>query len=165
MTNISIQAAEISRIAGMLAAMCDGDGQLFNDMLTGETPIDRVLARLYESMARDGEMLAGIKERAASLAERKGRIEARQAAAKRAIGMVLRAGRLAKFELPECTLSVRDGKPGLAVVDPAAVPDEFQRVSYAPDKASINEAFADAEELPNWLGVLPATDVVTCRSK
>lgn len=163
--NLLIQAAEIARMAEMLAPLCDGDEQLFADMIEAETPIDRVLARIHEQLARDGEMLAGIKERAAALAERKVRIEARIAAGKAAIGHVLRAGQLAKFELPECTYSVRDGKPGLSIVDADAVPPELCRTKIEPDKAAINAAFADVDELPNWLAREPAKDVVTARSK
>jgi hypothetical protein len=157
--------AELARIADSLEAICGDDERLFADMLTGETDIDRIILRAHEQIARDAEMLAGIKERAGALSERKARIEARQASGKAFIGKILRTVRLAKLELPEVTYSVRDGKASLKVVDPDAVPLELCRTKTEPDKTAINEAYADAKDLPNWLVRGEAADVVTARVK
>jgi hypothetical protein len=97
--------------------------------------------------------------------DRQRRIEARRDGAKALIGRVLRVGHLTKLELPEVTLSVRDGKPGLKVVDPEAVPAEFCRIKTEPDKAAINETYAQSDALPNWLVREPARDVITARTK
>jgi len=69
--------------------------------------------------------------------------------------------------LPPCkaTYSIRDGKPKLEVVNDDAVPEEYCTLIRKPVKATINEAFADAENLPNWLVREPAGDVVTARTK
>jgi hypothetical protein len=157
--------AELTRIADSLAEQCGDDERLFHDMITGETDVDHILTRAFEQIARDGEMLAGIAERQTALAERKARVTARQAAGKAFIGKVLRSVKLAKLELPEVTLSVRDGKPSLRVVDPDAVPADLCRVKTEPNKTAINEAYADATDLPNWLVRSDATDVVTVRVK
>lgn len=165
MNNLRIEADAIARISEQLAPMCDGDEELLHDMLVGETNIDHLVRRVHEQVMRDGELLVGIKERQDDLAGRKQRIANRQSAMKAAIGKLLRAGRLNKLELPEVTYSVRDGKPALRVVDPEAVPEGFQRVKREPDKTAINEHFADASDLPNWLVREPAVDVVTGRVK
>ncbi len=162
--NAPIQLAEISRIAGQLDVLCGDDEICFADMVAGETDIVWIITRIHEQIARDEEMLVGIKERAASLSERKARISARVDASKATVGKFLRAAMLTKLELPEVTYSVRDGKPGLRVVDGHAVPSEFLRAKYDVDKAAINAAFADAD-LPNWLTREPARDVVTARTK
>lgn len=161
--NIAIQSAEIARIAEQLSMLCDDDEQLYHDMICGETDIDRIVQRIYEQIARDEEMLAGIKLRQDAIAERKQRITARVVASKAAIGQFLRAGQLTKLELAEATISVRDGKPSLRVLDPAAVPAEFQRTKPETDKTAINAAFDVEGPLPNWLAVDPARDVVTIR--
>lgn len=163
--NQMVKIAEIARIAEMLAPHCDGDEQLFADMMEGESDVARVLSRIWEQVARDTEILAGIKERKATLAERECRIEARHVAGKAALGQVLRAAHLSKFELPEVTLSVRDGKSKLEIVNKDAVPEEYQRATYSPDKTLINETFADADDLPNWLTRSDARPVVTARAK
>ncbi|WP_103729007.1 siphovirus Gp157 family protein [Novosphingobium sp. HII-3] len=163
--NAQVQLAELRRISETLAPLCDGDEQLLADMLEGETNIDRMLARLWEQIARDTETLTGIQQRKAALAERQGRIERRVENFKRAIGDVLAAGGVKKFELPEVTLSVRPGKAKLVIADKDAVPTEYQRATYAPDKTAINEVFEGAETLPNWLTREPAKPVVSARTK
>lgn len=157
--------AHIRLVAERLAPLCDGDDVLFADMMGGETDIVRVVSRLHEQIARDEEMLVGIKERQAAIAERKARIELRIERFKEQIGSILRIGQLTKLELPEVTYSVRFGKPSLKVVDPLAVPEEFSRVEWEPDKRKINEAFEAEAGLPNWLVREPARDVVSARTK
>ncbi len=163
--NAPLQMTAIRAAAEMLAPMCDGDEILFADMMDGETDIVRIVARLHEQIARDGEILTGIKERKATLLDREQRITARQEAFKRQVGAFLRAAQLTKLELPEVTYSVRMGNPKLVIVDPDAVPAEYQRIKSEPDKALINEAFADTENLPNWLTLSEAKDIVTARTK
>lgn len=163
--NAQIQLGEISRAVEFLAPFCDGDEQLWLDMLEGETDLHRIVARIHEQVARDTETLVGIKERKANLREREERISNRVDASKALIGKFLRTAKLPRLELPEVTYSVRDGKPKLEVVNPDAVPDEFRKVKSEPDKAAINEAFANDEAPPNWLVREPARDVVTARTK
>lgn len=160
-----VQMAEVARIASWLETLCDDDERLFADMLAGESDIDRIMTRLNEQLARDEELVVGITARQANIADRKKRINDRIAATKAAMGQFLRAGKLPKIELPEATISVRDGKPSLRIVDPAAVPAEYQRIKSEPDKTAINEAFAGTETLPNWLTSEPARDVVSVRTK
>lgn len=163
--NARFDFSRIAETANALDLLCDGDEQLFADMLVGETDIDHICRRIWEQVARDEEMLAGIKERKDALAERQRRVESRRDGAKALIGRVLRIGHLNKLELPEVTLSIRDGKPTLKVVDPEAVPEELCRVKREPDKTAINETYANSDALPNWLVREPARDVVTARTK
>ena len=165
MTVSPIKLNEIARIAELLGAMCDGDEILFADMMEGEAPAHDIIARIADAVALDQERLTGIKERAADIAARKARYEARIDAGKRAIGAVLRAAGLAKVELPEATWSVRDGNARLVVIDPEAVPFDMTRVKQEPDKIAINAAYENAAALPNWLAREPATDIITQRSK
>jgi hypothetical protein len=79
--------------------------------------------------------------------------------------LILRAAMIPKIELPEATYSVRDGKSSLKIVDVDAVPEAYCTMVRQPVKAAINEAFADASELPNWLVREAARDVVTARTK
>lgn len=163
--NIQIQTAEISRIATALQEMCGDDERLFADMLEGESDLHKLVNRLHDGIATDLGMIAGIKMRQCDLADRKSRIEARVEAQRGAVIALLQAGRVNKVELAEATYSLRDGKPKLSVVDDAAVPAEYQRTKIETDKTVINEAFADAGELPNWLTREPAKPVLTMRVK
>ena len=163
--NAHFDLTRIAVEADMLDELCGGDERLFHDMLMSVTDIDHIVRRIHEQYARDEELLAGITERQAALAERKARITHRRDGAKALIGKVMRVARLTKLELPEVTISVRDGKPKLIVNDPDAVPADYCRTKTEPDKPKINEAFAQADDLPNWLRREPAQDVVTARSR
>lgn len=165
MTGDALQLAEIRRIAMELDALCGEDELLFCDMLQGETDVFEIVGRLHQRIAADQELVAGITERQADLAERKKRLTVRIDATKASVGRFLRAAKLPKIELAEATYSVRDGKPSLTVINPDAVPEALTRVKREPDKAAINAAYADAEALPNWLQREAATDVVSMRRK
>lgn len=163
--NIAVQLAEMHRLATELDTLCGEDELLFADMLEGETDLFEIVGKLHQRMAADQELVAGITERQAELAERKRRLSARIEATKATVGKFLRAAKLPKIELPEATYSIRDGKPSLTVVNPDAVPEELTRIKREPDKAAINLAFAGVEALPNWLAREDARDVITVRRK
>lgn len=163
--NFQVSRAHIERMAEQIAHMCDGDEQLLQDMLEGETDLIKLASQLHEQFSRDNEMLAGIAERKAALIERERRIKSRAANVKAMIGDLLRDAKLTKLELPEVTYSVRDGKPKLSIVNPDAVSDDCVTLVRKPVMAAINEKYSDAESLPNWLVREPATDIVTARAK
>lgn len=163
--NAHLDMRQLAREADMLDELCGGDDVLFADMMEGETNIDRIVLRIHEQIARDEEMLAGIKERQSAIAERKKRIETRRDNAKALIGKALRIARMPKLELPEVTYSVRDGKPSLEVVDPAAVPEEYLTYKPTVNKTQINADFGPDDDLPNWLVVRDGRDVVTGRTR
>lgn len=160
-----IERRHIAAIAEQIGPLCDGDDALLQDMLQGETSLIEIVAHLHEMRARSLEIMTGIKERKDDLIARERRIRHRADKLKGQIGHLLRLARLSRIELPEVTYSVRDGKPALKVVDPDAVPPEYSRIATEPDKALINESFADTEVLPNWLVWEEARDVVTARVK
>jgi hypothetical protein len=162
---IIFQLAEINRIAERMEILCGDDDVCFADMIQGETDVVRIIERIHTQIARDEEILVGIAERKANLAEREKRIKGRVATYKATVGKFLRAAKISRLELAEATYSVRDGKPRLEVVNEDAVPDKFCTFVRKPVKAAINEEYADAKALPNWLVRAPAVDVVTARTK
>lgn len=163
--NPLLDMAALQREADQLDQVCGGDERLFGDMMEGSSSIDTVIMRLHNIACDADGMATAVGERIKAMQERKARYERRRDGAKDFIGKALRIARLAKLELPEVTYSVRDGKPSLKVVDPAAVPEEYTVSKPVPDKTAINEAFADATDLPNWLVREPASDIVTGRTK
>jgi len=162
--NPQIEATNIKRAVDWLVSQCGDDASdMLPDFLEGETDLHKLITRLHEGIANDAGMVTGIKERKADLDTRQKRLEARIDAQKGAIIMLMQAGKQSKVELPEVTYSLRDGKPKLVVVDADAVPEIFHRHKVETDKALINEAFADAEVLPNWLTLEPAKPILTGR--
>lgn len=166
MTNPTpIALAEIKRIADMLLEMCGDDEAALHDMVHGETNAFEALEAVHQSLSQDEELIEGITARMTTLNARLDRVKARKDAKRRAIGQILRAAGLKKAELVEATVSVRDGKPKLVIVDADAVPSEYTRTKKEPDKTAINKAFEDVAELPNWLVKSDPVDTITIRSK
>lgn len=163
---INIQLAELARAVEWLRENFGEDfDDLLPDFMEGETDLHEIVEKLHQQLASDSELIAGIAARQEDLGLRKRRLSDRTVATKAAIGKFLRAGQLSKIELPEATYSVRDGKPKLDIVDPSAVPAEYQRSKPEPDKTLINETFAQSDDLPNWLVRTPPVDVVTARTR
>ena len=73
--NVHISRAQIQAVAEQIAPMCDGDEQLLQDMLEGETDLLSLVSRMHAQYARDNEMLAGIAERKTALMAREKRIK------------------------------------------------------------------------------------------
>lgn len=166
MTNPTpIALAEIKRIADVLAEACGDDERAFVCMIEGETNAFEALEGVHQSLSQDEELIEGITARMTALNARLDRVKSRKEAKRKAIGLILRAAGLKKAELVEATVSVRDGKPKLVIVDADAVPSEYTRTKTEPDKTAINKAFEGAEDLPNWLVKSDPVDTITIRSR
>ena len=56
---------------------------------------------------------------------------------------------LRKAELPEATLSIRDGVAKVVIVDEAQIPDDFMRIRKEPNKTAIKDALISGmQEVP-----------------
>lgn len=153
------------QVAAMVAMLPDDDDQLRADMLEGETDLYEMVSKLLGWAEEDEGAIIVLDQQMTDRAERKKRAQDRVANRREMIRALMDIGRLDKIVLPEATISKRPGKPKLDVVNDDAVPEEYQAVKLSPNKSKINEAFADAEELPNWLVRGEARDVLTVRRK
>ncbi len=79
---------------------------------------------------------------------RRDRFERRDEAIRQLMLQMLQAANLRKLELPECTLTVRNGSPKVIVTDEAAIPETFIRIKREPDKAGIKTALQDGTPVP-----------------
>jgi hypothetical protein len=102
-----------------------------------EGDVEEVLARLLRA-ARDAKAMA---EASAGLIEdmraRKERYQRRNEAFRSTAFAILTALERNKVELPDLTASIRAGQPSVQIVDHEVIPDEYVRVTRAPDKAAI----------------------------
>lgn len=79
---------------------------------------------------------------------RRSRFRARDEAARSLILNLMQSAGLKKLELPQSTLSVRDGIQKVVIVDEAEIPNEFFRIKREPDKIAIKNALNDGESVP-----------------
>ncbi len=128
--------------ADLLAAFPElaEDETLRADTIEGETDAHRVLGRIIAIERDANSMLAAITERARELSDRKGRFERRKEAMRAMALRLMKAGGLTKVPLAEATVSVSKGRDSVEIVDEAALPRSYVKVTTTPDKGLIREA-------------------------
>lgn len=124
--------------ADVLAALVEAEEPAFNDML----------AALCRAADEAGASVGAIKERIAALEDRKLRHEARREEFRALIFAALDAAGQRAWKSPEYTVSITPGRAGVAITDPAAIPDDFVRIRREPDKTAIGAAIASGAEIP-----------------
>ena len=84
-----------------------------------------------------------------NLKARKTRFERRDIAMRALMFSALQWADLRKAELPEATLSIRDGVAKVVIVDEEQIPDDFMRIRKEPNKSTIKDALTSGmQEVP-----------------
>lgn len=115
------------------------DEQLRADMIEGETNLNEFL-RDMEAKRRDAAAMAGaIATTITDLEQRLARLERREQAMRRLMHKLMEAADLKKIELPEATLSIRNGTPKVIITDETLIPEILCRIKREPDKQRIGQ--------------------------
>lgn len=161
-----LTASQVVSVMDMLASIgVDDDDRLVLDTLEGETDLFAMLSKLLEQIEDDEGQVGALKYQIESRKHRIAAAEARIERARVMIGRLMDFAQRDKITLPEATLSRRTVNAKLEIANPSAVPERLCAVKYVPDKAAINEAYADADALPNWLTRTPESKSITVRRK
>jgi hypothetical protein len=140
------------------------DGETLSDTLEGETNLPDVLADLIRSARRDEAMADGLGTIIKDNHERKSRLQARADKRRRMVLALMNAVEMGKLEQPDFTASVRRVPPGVVVTDEAALPDDYCRITRAPDKTKLRDALGRGEAIPGaTLG--NGSDTLTIRTR
>jgi Siphovirus Gp157 len=127
------------------------DEDLLADTIEGETNAMEALSALLRWIALRTAHQEALKAAEGEFAARRTRMAESVQSARSAISRFMDETGLAKIERPEATLSMRDGPQGVVYADdfaPERLPEEFQRVSIAADKAAIKAALAIGQTIP-----------------
>lgn len=118
------------------------------DMLEGETNIDEIVTGIHRMIEDAKALRDGTQARLDDLASRKGRFQKRVDFGRDLILKILEAAQLPKLELPEVTASLKaNPRQLLGDPDPDALPDEFVRITRAPDRKKIREALERGQQI------------------
>jgi hypothetical protein len=125
------------------------DAALFLDMLDAEggDAVDLLRAALRTSLEAEAQA-AACKIRAAQLAERQHRHEARAAALAAAVHQAMRDLGIPHLRDAEFTASRRDGVVRVEVSDASLLPGAFVRTKHEPDKAALLAALKAGQTIP-----------------
>jgi hypothetical protein len=118
------------------------------DAIEGETDAFEYLSRLVRRIADRQAMANGITEYAKDIAERKARIERNVEALRTLAFKIMNIADLKKVELPEATLSIRNGASRVLIQDESALPPDCVKTITSPDKTAIKEKLVAGQAVP-----------------
>lgn len=149
MKNLDLHYVQ-QEIADLLIAHpeLDEDEVLRTDSVEGETSAFEFLAGIVRKIGATQALSNGTADYIGELHERKARLERREHALRSLIFKVMNSAELKKVELPEATLTVRNGVPKVIIVNQHEIPSEFFRVVKEPDKTRIKAAITAGEHVP-----------------
>lgn len=148
---IKLDADEVARQIDRLVAEWPElleDEALRQDMIAGETDLDKVIARALDHMSEADTMVAAIAMRCAQQEERKGRHERRSTAMRSLILSLMQKANLPKIALPEASISISAGRESVVITDAASVPRQLGTSSWSPDKKAIAKQIAAGVDVP-----------------
>ena len=109
------------------------------DMIEGETDANTFLSECERKRVEAKWLAASIEFHQEELDERKKRFERREQAMRNLMFKIMEAADLKKVELPEVTLSIRQGVPKVIITTEELLPLEMWRFTKSPDKTKIKE--------------------------
>lgn len=140
--NPRLKADEIKRTIEFLLAAYPEMGEdeaLRIGMIEGETDAFEFLSKLTRKIGEAKALTEGTDLYIKELRERTARVDRRIEGLRFLAFKVMEAADLKKAELPEATLSIRNGVPKVVITDEAALPDILCRIKREPDKTKIKE--------------------------
>lgn len=149
-----LSAALVSRanlrdqLLGLYPELADDETALMDTLAGLDNFEEQVLAVLRHAIEREAHGKA-LGEMIDTMTGRKRRLEDGAKTMRAAVLHAMQEAGLKKLSAADVTVSIGAGKPRLIITDEAAVPDEFCRITRAPDKSAIAKAFG-AGDLPSW---------------
>ena len=148
--NVHANISLIKQVSDTLREMLgdEFDAETFWDTLDGETDAMDVIGRLLRERNEATAMAAATKEVADSYATRAKRLQARDAAVKKALGQILDAVGEAKVVHPLGTVSRTTPRESVEIVSETDIPSQLCKTTVAPDKTAIKKALEQGEDVP-----------------
>jgi hypothetical protein len=145
-------------------AIADDNSELLSAIEAGEQDIMDLLRRVTLAATEAAAMSDMAKARMEELASRKARFDARDQAYRRTLFAAMDAMGEQKLSFPEATVSIGKPRAGLVITDEAELPEEYIRVTRAPDKAKLSEALKNGVVVTGAM-VANGTPTLTVRTR
>lgn len=141
-------AQQIDRLMLTYADVMEDDEALREDMIAGETDLDKVVSRALDHMLEADGMVAMIKDRCNAMSERQGRYQRRSDAMRGLIKGLMEHANLRSLPLPEATISIGAGRESVVITDESALPTQLGTTKWTPDKKAIADQLKAGEVVP-----------------
>jgi hypothetical protein len=124
------------------------DDESWQMSLESETDLHDLLTNIVHKIDDAKALVIGTRDRFEELKARKERFEHRIDALRDLAFKLMQSADISKIELPEATLSIRNGQQQLVGdADPKALPDEFCKISRDLNKTAIKDALKAGKEI------------------
>lgn len=139
-----------NQISNLLAVYPDlaSDEEDLSLALASETGLDEFLTKLVRMIDDSKALISGTDARMAELEYRQERFKRRIEAYRSLIFKLMETANIKKRELPDATLSVRNGTPRVVITDENAIPEPLCRVIRKPDLVKVKEFLASGSICP-----------------
>ena len=161
--DVSVIRQQIDQLLLAYPDLAD-DEVLRADMIEGETDLHEFLRKIERKREDAVALSNALSMTIDELKARKERFERRDQAMRHLMFSAMQWADLRRAELPEATLSVRNGTPKVVIVDEQSIPAEFFRIKREPDKTLIRDALNALENVPG-AAMSNAEPVLSVRTK
>lgn len=140
--------ADLRRLANEIIAAGADDDETLQDTLAGESNLDEIMTALIRADREAEAWQRAIRAEIDRLDGRMRSAKLRSAGARDAIHKVMDAAGLSKWRGPLGTVSLAQGRAGIAAIDDAVLPARFVAVKREPMRSAILAAMKDGEVVP-----------------
>lgn len=152
MTSVYQLEQAMAALISARARLIDEDPELARDEAALTGCLQGEGLDLLDNVLRASIHARGMAEAAETLAKainaRRDRYKARAEALRQAAFAAMDALGMTRRELPDMTVTIAAGKPGVVITDEALIPDDLIRVTRAPDRTAIRAALDQGAEVP-----------------
>jgi hypothetical protein len=127
------------------------DDESWQMSLESETDLHELLTNIVHKIDDAKALVIGTKDRFEELKARKERFEHRIEGLRELAFRLMQSAAVSKVELPEATLSIRNGQQQLVGdADPTLVPDAFCKITRALDRTAIKDELKAGREVEGF---------------
>jgi hypothetical protein len=119
------------------------DDEAWLASLESETKFEELVTQLVRRIDDSKALAEGTAGRLTELQERKARMLHRMESLRNLLFKLMESAELAKLELPECSISIRNVAPSVIITDEENLPDIACKFERKPDKTKIKELLKD----------------------
>lgn len=124
------------------------DEDLRLDMIEAETDANALFSAIVAQVIEADKNATGLKAYEARFRERRARMERRVERLRELGFRIMEAADIRKVELPEATLSIRNGAQQVVITDESKLPDDLCKIERSPKKTEIKDALKSGTEVP-----------------
>lgn len=124
------------------------DEELRLDMIEAETEANELFSSLLAIMIEADKSAVGLANYEKKFKERRARMEHRVEKLRELVFKIMQFAEIHKIELPEATLSIRNGTQQVLITDATKLPDDLCKIERSPKKTEIKEALKSGKEVP-----------------